>query len=131
MDLLDVIPHHSTFFDILVNGSPSSTFSPSHGIRQGDPLSLFIFILMVEGLGRMLQVAISSSSLCGLTLHGVPPWPIINSSMTTFYLGILWSKKLSLSNPYLVLSINPLAPPLTWRSPRSFYSTRMLPPIKI
>lgn len=39
----------STFFFILVNDSPSPTFSPSRGICQGDPLSLFLFILMAEG----------------------------------------------------------------------------------
>jgi hypothetical protein len=31
----------STFFSVLVNDCPSSTFSPSRGIHQGDPLSPF------------------------------------------------------------------------------------------
>ena len=45
----------SAFFSILVNGSPSSPFNVSRGIRQGDPLSPFLFIIVVEGVGRMLK----------------------------------------------------------------------------
>ena len=41
----------SAFFSILVNGAPTSTFNSSKGIRKGNPLSPYIFILMVEGLG--------------------------------------------------------------------------------
>ena len=63
----------STFFSILVNGSPSSTFSPSRGISQGDPLSPFLFILMDEGLGRMFQSALAEHSLKGLSLHNSLP----------------------------------------------------------
>jgi hypothetical protein len=63
----------SAFFLVLVNGSPSPTFLPSRGIRQGDPLSPFLFILMVEGLSRMLKNATSNGTLKGLKLHNSQP----------------------------------------------------------
>ena len=56
----------SSFFSILVNVSPSPTFHSSIGIRQGYPLSHFLFILMVEGLGRSLKVATQRNELMGI-----------------------------------------------------------------
>lgn len=44
----------SSFF-VLLNGSPSPTFSASRRLRQGDPLSLYLFILLAEGLGKLLR----------------------------------------------------------------------------
>jgi hypothetical protein len=63
----------STFFSLLINGVPSKPFSPSRRIRQGDPLSPFLFIIMAEGLNRSIQEALASHHLSGLPLHGLSP----------------------------------------------------------
>jgi hypothetical protein len=57
----------STFFSILVNGTPSQAFSPSRGIRQGDPLSPFLFIIMVEGLGRYIKASLFALHILGFS----------------------------------------------------------------
>eukprot|EP00253_Pinus_taeda_P031182 PITA_31182 len=58
----------SSSFSILVNGSPSEIFSPSRGLRQGDPLSPFILILMMEGLGWSIKRAKIIGKIKGLLL---------------------------------------------------------------
>jgi len=58
----------STSFSILVNGSPSEIFSPSRGLRQGNPLSPFLFIIMMEGLGEAIKQAKSAGKIKGLKL---------------------------------------------------------------
>jgi len=63
----------SPCFSVLLNGSPSLPFRPSRGIRQGDPLSPFIFVLMAEGLSRLLHHVVSSQAIKGIALHGLHP----------------------------------------------------------
>jgi hypothetical protein len=58
-----------TMFYLLINGFPSPPFHPNHGIRQGDPLYPFIFIIMVKGLGRSLKATTENNELQGLSLH--------------------------------------------------------------
>eukprot|EP00253_Pinus_taeda_P011657 PITA_11657 len=58
----------SSSFSILVNGTPSGIFSPSRGLRQGDPLSPFLFIIMMEGLGRAIKQVKYSGKIKGLQL---------------------------------------------------------------
>jgi len=58
----------SSSFSILVNRSPSETFIPSRGLRQGDPLSPFPFILMMEGLGRSIKHSKEVGKIEGLQL---------------------------------------------------------------
>jgi hypothetical protein len=43
---------------IMVNGEDSSYFKPGKGLRQGDPLSPFLFNLVGDGLTRMLKRAV-------------------------------------------------------------------------
>lgn len=62
----------SSVFSILFNGIPSSPFHPSRGIRQGDPLSPFLFVIMAEGLGRSIKSAQQPLCLKGLSFHNSP-----------------------------------------------------------
>ncbi|XP_028094398.1 uncharacterized protein LOC114294466 [Camellia sinensis] len=51
---------------VLVNGSPSEEFSPQRGLRQGDPLSPFLFNLVVEGLHMLLSRACELNLIKGV-----------------------------------------------------------------
>ncbi|GKD64970.1 putative RNA-directed DNA polymerase, eukaryota, reverse transcriptase zinc-binding domain protein [Tanacetum coccineum] len=56
---------------ILVNGSPTSEFELSKGLRQGDPMSPFLFILDKEGLHAMVSKAVNTGLFKGASIgHG-------------------------------------------------------------
>lgn len=43
---------------MLVNGSPSGEFRLEPGLKQGDPLSLFLFLVVAEGFSRLMHRAV-------------------------------------------------------------------------
>jgi len=56
----------TTSFSLLVNGTPTKPFYPTRGIRQGDPLSPFLFILMMEGISRSIKTTTTEGEIKGL-----------------------------------------------------------------
>jgi len=47
----------STTISVLVNGSPTTEFKSKRGLRQGDPLAPFLFIIVAKGLAGLVRKA--------------------------------------------------------------------------
>ncbi|GKF72611.1 RNA-directed DNA polymerase, eukaryota, reverse transcriptase zinc-binding domain protein [Tanacetum coccineum] len=60
---------NSSRASILINGSPTSEFSIKRGLRQGDPLSYFLFILVMEGLHNAFEEAVGNGLITGVILR--------------------------------------------------------------
>lgn len=58
----------SVSYAVLVNGCPSHTFFPSRGLRQGDPLSPYLFLFCAEGFSTLLKQAEMAKLIHGARL---------------------------------------------------------------
>ncbi|CAL1413727.1 unnamed protein product [Linum trigynum] len=63
----------SVRFSILFNGEATDFFRPSRGIRQGDPLSPFLFILMYNALTFLIDKTVEENHLKGIRLNARCP----------------------------------------------------------
>ena len=59
----------SVSFSVLVNGNPSSFFSSPKGLRQEDPLSSLLLILIMELLSSMIDKAVKQGMMTGFKIE--------------------------------------------------------------
>ena len=55
-------------YSIIVNGEPKGLIHPTRGIRQGDPLSPFLFLLCTEGLHSNISKVENDGTIRGFSL---------------------------------------------------------------
>jgi hypothetical protein len=63
----------SARFSVKLNGGLSKKFTPTCGLRQGDPISSFLFIFCVEGFSAILKEAQLENELRGVRFGASGP----------------------------------------------------------
>ena len=58
----------SPTFSIRINGKAYGNIKPSRGIRQGDPLSPYLFLLCAEGFSSLLAKAEEDRQIHGVSI---------------------------------------------------------------
>lgn len=60
-------------FSILINGEAKGNVQPTRGLRQGDPISPYLFLICAEGLSSMIQNAHNINLISGMTINSHCP----------------------------------------------------------
>ncbi|XP_074293370.1 uncharacterized protein LOC141620383 [Silene latifolia] len=60
-------------FSVLINGTPSEDLRPTRGLRQGDLVSPYLFILCAEALSNLMRRAVEENSLHGIRISRSAP----------------------------------------------------------
>ena len=63
----------SVTYSILLNGQPYGLITPSCGLRQDDPLSPYLFLLVTEGLHALFKKAEENENIMGVSLCAASP----------------------------------------------------------
>ena len=76
----------SITYSVLVNGEPNGNIIPTKGIRQGDPLLPYHFLLCSEGLIGLIKKVVSKNKIRGFSFCKNGP----NISQLFFLLMIVY-----------------------------------------
>lgn len=60
-------------YSVLINGVPSTPFSPKRGLRQGDPLSPYLFFICAEAFTALLKKAENEGCIHGIKVSRTAP----------------------------------------------------------
>ena len=79
-------------YSVLVNGEPCGTIFPTRGIRQGDPLSPFLFLLCTEGLNGLIKKADLQGVIHGYSIckRGPKLTHLLLQMIVLFFAGQHW-----------------------------------------
>lgn len=88
-------------FSVFVNGAKCTTFKPSRGLCQGDPLSPYLFLLVVEVLLKLLNHRLERKDLSGMKVRR--DCPVLSHLM--FADDVLLFLKADVSQCHIVLKI--------------------------
>jgi len=91
----------SIYISALVNESPTKEFKTSKGLRQGDPMAHFLFLIVAEGLNGLMRMAIQRKLFI--------PYKVgkddIQISLLQFANDTLFISEVSLTNVFIIKSI--------------------------
>ncbi|PNX90003.1 ribonuclease H, partial [Trifolium pratense] len=72
---------------VLINGSPTEDFVVGRGIRQGDPLSPFLFLIVAEGLTGMIRKAVDIGKFKGFKINVNLQFSLLQFADDTIIMG--------------------------------------------
>ena len=63
----------SVSYSVIINGTTYGNIIPSRGLRQGDPLSPYLFLLCAEGLSALINDVARNNQLNGISIYRGAP----------------------------------------------------------
>jgi hypothetical protein len=72
---------------VLVNGSPTGDFNVGKGLRQGDPLLPFLFLIVAEGLTGLMCKAVESNIFHGFKVSDNISFHTLQFADDTIFVG--------------------------------------------
>ena len=64
---------YTVTYSVRINGKPYGHIVPSRGLRQGDPLSPYIFLLCAEGLSALIKKGVCDGMMEGIFVYKGQP----------------------------------------------------------
>lgn len=58
-------------YEILINGSPTNYFRGTNGVRQDFPLSPLLFLIIIKGLGKLIECSRDSGNITGIKISSL------------------------------------------------------------